>query len=393
MTTSGTKKNGPQTILGVVAEPFDGIGYVRFAQPFTRLAERGLELRTLGRSIELHASPLGFVPDAALLDDVIALVFPQMVASPRTADGRRVEVARFLCEEAVRRSIPIVYSVDDHLDDMDPSNPGFEAVHDSIENLQRVRRHADALIVTTAALERSLANWQRPTFLLPNTIDPRRLHARPRRGGKARIGWAGSSSHIEDLLMLLPALERLAARTEFDLVVFGLTDRPLATQLAEIRRHRRNFSAAQRERASRFIELCRRLESLSVDHRPFTPIDNFLETLPQLDLAIGVCPLRDTPFNRHKSALKFYEYAAVGTLTVASAVEPYLDEVSVTVPNDAAAWADTLERFLLDPVARDAELKRQQAFVLQQRTIDVWAERWERAFAEIHSLRSLSLQS
>ena len=53
---------------------------------------------------------------------------------------------------------------------------------------------------------------------------------------------------------------------------------------------------------------------------------------------MGLCPLLDTPRNRFRSALKFYEYAASGSVTVASRVSPFADEVSITTANDTVEW-------------------------------------------------------
>jgi hypothetical protein len=105
-------------------------------------------------------------------------------------------------------------------------------------------------------------------------------------------------------------------------------------------------------------------------------MERYFDALPALDLDLGLCPLVDAAFNRHKSAIKFYEYAVTGTMTVASRVVPYLDEVSVTVPDDTDAWSDAMEHWLLDERARDEELERQRAFVLRERNIERLAERW-----------------
>jgi hypothetical protein len=111
-------------------------------------------------------------------------------------------------------------------------------------------------------------------------------------------------------------------------------------------------------------------------------MESYFELLPALDLGIGLCPLIDTAFNRHKSALKFYEYAACGTMTVASAVEPYKQEVSVTVENDPDDWCEALELYLRDNERRKAELERQRRFVLAERNIEQLCHRWADALHE-----------
>jgi glycosyltransferase involved in cell wall biosynthesis len=370
-------------VLGVVGQPLSAVGYLRFAQPFSRLGERGFELRTLGSSLTLTRGRHGFEIDPALLDSVSLVIFPQMVADPVLADGTRVEVVRPLCEAAARRGIKIVYSVDDYLPAIEASNPGYERVRGSIDNLDTLREHAAAVIVTTEELRRSLAAWNRPVHLLPNTVDPDRLGRRPRTATQPRIGWAGSGSHLEDLLAVAPALAQLQQRVAYRLVLHGLTDVPFDAQAAQIRRSRAGFTHAQRARAERFLELRSLLDPLDYEHRPFVPIDAFLDGLRALDLDIGICPLLDTPFNRHKSAIKFYEYAATDSLTVASRVDPYASEVEASVPNDVQAWCECLERYLRDRPALERELARQREFVLAERTVGRWVEGWERVLTEI----------
>ena len=60
----------------------------------------------------------------------------------------------------------------------------------------------------------------------------------------------------------------------------------------------------------------------------------------------------------------------MGSFCAASDVEPYRGEVSVTVPNGAACWIDTLTPWLLDREAREAEAARQREFVLDHRSSD-----------------------
>jgi len=379
----GTTAVSCRRVLGLIGGPLSGVGYVRFVQPFEQLRSRGFELATLPDSLRLTRGPGGYEPDPALLDGVSLLVFPQMVLAPVLADGSRVNVVRPLCAEARRRGIPIVYSVDDYLPEIEEHNPEYERIRGSHDNLRAILDEADAILATTEPLRESLAPLGKPVHLLPNAIDPARWRLRPRRADELRVGWAGSGSHLDDLRMLLPALRQLQRRVECRFVMLGLTDLPLGEQVRRIKRDRRGYTRAQRSRAERFLEVARQLRGLRHEHVPFRPMDRYFEALPALDLDLGVCPLLDAPFNRHKSAIKFYEYAATGTMTVASDVPSYRDEVSVTVPDDAGAWCDALEHWLRDDRARDEELERQRAFVLEHRNIEKLADRWAGALESI----------
>jgi glycosyltransferase involved in cell wall biosynthesis len=61
----------------------------------------------------------------------------------------------------------------------------------------------------------------------------------------------------------------------------------------------------------------------------------------------GLAPLHESRFNAHKSAIKVYEYAALGLPTIASAVVPYLDVIQdsrtgMLVSNTTAEWFESL---------------------------------------------------
>ena len=371
--------------LAVMDDVVTGVTYVRFHQPFEHLRERGFELGTLGASLTLTRTARGYEPDGKILDGVSTLIFPQMVAAPVLADGSRLLLVEPLGELARARGIPVVYSVDDYLEGVEALNPSYETIAGAPENLRALLDGADAFFVTTPVLAETLAPRGKPVHVLPNAVDPKRWKARPRAGGGLRVGWAGSSCHIDDLLMVLPAIRELQKRLDFVFVLLGLTSRPLDVEVREIRRNRGGFTPSQKDRAEAFLSLASEFRAIRHRHVLFSGIDAYFDSLSAADLDVGICPLLDTPFNRHKSALKFYEYAAAGTMTVASAVPPYLGEVTASSPNDAAAWADSLERWLRDAPARDAELARQRDFVLRERNIERLRDRWEQALLTVSS--------
>lgn len=370
-------------VLGVISSETDGVSYVRFRVPFEALADDGFALETLGTSMTLTRTSEGYAPGPTILDGVDVVMFPQMVAAPVLADGHRLEIAAPLCSAARARGIPIVWSVDDHLPDMTALNPAFGTARESAGNQKTIADSCDALIVSTDALGRSLARLGKPVYRIPNAVAPGHWTARPRRATELRIGWSGSSSHLEDLLMVVPALVRLRRKVPFRFVLQGLSEAPLSSVLEAIERDRESFLPEQRERADHVERLCAALDELEWTHVPFVPVRDFFSVLPALDLDIGICPLVDNAFNRHKSANKFYEYAVTETVTVASDVGPYVGEVAPAVENDPESWCAALEELARDPRMRETTLGRQRELVLAEKTIDNTRPDWCRALREI----------
>jgi len=84
-------------------------------------------------------------------------------------------------------------------------------------------------------------------------------------------------------------------------------------------------------------------------------------------------------FNEAKSCVKFYEYAATGTVTVASDVVPYNQEVGYCAKNTQKDWYDKLERLIIDKDFREELLEKQQKFVFKNRDIKKNIKLWEKA--------------
>lgn len=379
----------PVKVLAVLGDPRSGVGYVRFELPFRDLD--GYEIDYLGSRLTLERRGDRYVPQPTLLDGVQMLIFPQMVAAPQLPGGDKIHLVEPLCDLAARRNVPVVYSVDDDLQALDPRNPGLDSIREAEENLRQLLERADAYIVTTEPLKQALATHGKPTFVLPNTVDPQDWTTRPESHGDGplRIGFAGSSSHLDDLAFVLPALRKLRSKVDFSFHLLGLTDRSIAEELDGIRSHSRDFSEDQRDRARLFREIAEQLEELHCDHTPFQDVGRYRANLAALDLDLGLCPLLDTSFNRCKSALKFYEYAMVGTPAIASDVVPFRGEMSPTVPNDVNSWVDCLQELAGDPDRRRRLLNRQRSFVLDHRLRAAWADRWSSSLENILTGRSV----
>ncbi len=363
-----------------MAEPPDAVGYVRFVQPFQVLDRLGYRLRTLGGRLRLLPGPGGARPDPALLDGVDLVLVPQMVAAPTLPSGERLDLVGWVLDHARDRGVPVVYALDDHPEHLGPSNPGYEAALEWRPTLRSLRAEADGFLVSTPALGEAFQHPRRPLRVVPNMVDPRRWGPRVSVPGNVRLGWAGSASHLEDLREILPALERLRRRMAFTLVVFGLVNRPLGAEIREVRVTRPHLRGYRRERAELFLEVAGRLEALGCVHVPFVRLEAYFRVLPGLGLDVAVAPLSDSPFNRFKSALKYYEYAMAGAASVASAVGPYEGEPELlTCPNEDAAWEQTLEALLRDAPRRRAVARRQSAWVRAHRDIARGASLWDEA--------------
>ena len=374
--------NSRLTALGVIPPAPTGVTQVRFFRPFAGLRERGIALRTLPERLQFRRAADGWRLDPQLLDGIDLVLLPQMALPLPDPEGGRIDAVGDLCRQAREREIPVVYSADDHVEAIGRTNPARDRVASVEASPRALIERSDAVIVTTEILRDALKLGDKPAYVLPNTVDtewPRRRQ----RGGRPRLGWAGSASHLEDLLFLLPAIRALQTRFDFEFTVFGLIERDLRDEAESVRGCLMRLAPAARERAALFLELIDRLAEVRHRHVPFVPVQSFPQALADLDWDIGLCPLLDTPFNRCKSALKFYEYAACGSATVASAVPPYDREVQPVVPNDATDWIEALAPLLARREQTAALADVQAAWVREHRDARRWHDAWSNTLRQI----------
>jgi hypothetical protein len=132
------------------------------------------------------------------------------------------------------------------------------------------------------------------------------------------------------------------------------------------------------------------VKSLKMIHKPFCPPEIHPMILGSLDLDIGIAPLTDTKFNRAKSSLKFYEYAATGTVTLASDIPPYKGECNYTAKNTYKDWYKKLEKLIVDREFRNKLQIKQSEWVKKHNSLEAIALLWEKACQKPGGLKVLN---
>lgn len=227
----------------------------------------------------------------------------------------------------LKGKIHLVLDLDDNYHQLDPSNPRFAQLTAVRDVITRVVATVDEVIVSTEPLRDFYRTFNDRITVLPNML-PAELFGgggvQPNRPGPLRIGWQGGFSHHADLQILkavLPAIHDEFPDIRF--IFFGNAP-PLKIPNAEF-----------------------------VGPVSFAA---FPATLARLRLDIGLAPLADTPFNRHKTNLKWLEYAALRIPVVASDIVPYARSIESGVDGFLAAtpgdWVRDLGRLIRDPGLR-----------------------------------------
>lgn len=235
----------------------------------------------------------------------------------------------------------LVYDLDDDLLNVPRDHPDARVLRPKAKTVKRMLGHADRVLVSTSTLADSLRGSCVDTARVSNLLDERLWGSvkPPRRDvgphqGPVRVLCMGTATHDADFAMIEPALARVAqvfaGRVRFDMLGFS-----------------------SRKRLPEWVHRLGLPPAASASYPGFV---NWIVHQPAWD--IGLIPLVDTKFNRCKSPLKTWDYAALGLAILASDVAVYRGSVAdgrggTLVANHEDAWYAAVCRLV-----RDTELRR-----------------------------------
>lgn len=260
------------------------------------------------------ASELGLI-DAAII---------QRTALPR-------QLVSVLLKTFRKSNIPYLFSIDDDLLNVPKEKDPKGIYKGYASTLRQLLSEAKVVTVSTEPLRKAIAPFAKQVDLLPNRLSNRLWTEAPgtlrRHENVIRALYLGTLTHDDDLGMILPALDAIAAKNDrFRCALIGVS----ADQ---------NLLAGREEWLEQ-IEI----PSEAKSYDKFVPW--LLRHAPQFDFAIA--PLTDTPFNELKSSLKLYDYAGMGLPVLVSDVSTYRN-LARTCPqveliaNTTEAWEIALQ--------------------------------------------------
>lgn len=254
-----------------------------------------------------------------------------------------------------------VYELADDLSSIQQWNPVYFFYQDK-ENLDLVYRLAslcDALQVTCPELEHLYGHLNRNVIVFPNQISDV-PEERPRADKEITIiGWAGSHGHLEDIEEIAPSLINWI-KTRTDVRLHLMCSEPI-------------------------WKLFEALPDRNKRHFPTGSIEDYYGFLAGLD--IGLAPLKNTPFNRSRSDVKFLEYAVSGVVPVVQSLQPYLETVAhgktgfvfkdsselisiletiANAPSSVRRVASAARRYVIEHRMEAAHVKERLSFYLEQ---------------------------
>lgn len=295
--------------------------------------------------------------------------------------------------EFKKRGKRVLYDLDDDIWNVSKDNPSQLVSNAMKDQYEGMIKEADACITPSKVLAKKFKkHFKKDIFLCPNGIDTALYQERPHREEETlKIGYMGAASHWKDLQLIGSVIAELSKKHDFLFTIYGLTGEPMeAAMYAYQKELQYNFQPEKTAYMKAALGFYEQLQNTRFWHVPFMPPELHPRTLAMCDLDIGIAPLEDSVFNSAKSNIKFYEYASVGTVTLASDVLPYSDEVNYTAKNTFKDWTNKLERLIVDKEFRNKILASQQKWVRENRYVDVIGLPWELACQKKSKLKTLN---
>ncbi len=237
-------------------------------------------------------------------------------------------------EEARKSSKFVVYELDDLLLEIPEQHPDYSYYTASRSAILQAVVEADAVVGSTPAICEYLEQFNPSTHLWENYLDDSLWSfSTPNQAPDhtpIRIGYMGGHSHIHDLNLIIPALQRILTQFSHQVQIsfYGIQPPSLL----------KNFS--------------------NVDWIPvaFGSYRDFAAYFQHQNCDIFLAPLESNLFNHCKSHLKFLEYGALGVPGVYSRVRPYERLVDQGqngfLASDNDEWETYLTRLIVDPELR-----------------------------------------
>lgn len=259
----------------------------------------------------------------------------------------------------------IVYDLDDALDLIDTTNPFYHNVKKDVNSQKEMFKYADHITVATIGLlNYARSKTDKPITVIPNGYNPSEwTYDRPQREG-IRIGFAGSTTHVDDLIMVLPSIINLQKKYDIRFLIMGFGNTTYEAWLRDFR-----FSGATEEAQKALNKLVPLMRQINFEWVPYIDFDFYPSTLINMSLDIGICPLKNTPFNNCRSASKAMEYTLAGALALASDTEAYRnDPTSILVKDNE--WEEQLEFYVRNKEIRQKLQNEHLRWIQENRNVD-----------------------
>jgi glycosyltransferase involved in cell wall biosynthesis len=235
-------------------------------------------------------------------------------------------------------NIPVIMDTDDNIEAVRPYNPGYRGYHPKSEALIFGKK-MDELVYAITCSTKNLVDWHKNKnkckyiYELPNSLnlDLRGFKSEKEKNGKINIGWIVSGGHFENYKIIeQPVIDILEKYPQVVFYCMAMYGKETWGNVPD--------------------KLKKRIKRID-----WVPFKEWPKHLADLNLDIGLAPLKDNLFNRAKSNLRWMEYSAYEIASIVSPVEAYQnvkDGKTGLKCQESSEWFEAMERLILDKKLR-----------------------------------------
>lgn len=288
--------------------------------------------------------------------------------------------------------VPCIYEIDDFLHGVHRLSSAHYAYNtetqkDRFANIDSFLQKSTAVTVTTEYLKKMYSKYNKEIYVLPNSIDfeiyqdtiltlreiERLKH---KQNGEIWLGWAGSNTHLPDLLQAKDAVIQILRDFPQVKLALGGWDGSFHDKEGNIIAHELNP-----------------WKDIPANRKVVIPWATDMKDYPKMliNFDIGIAPLEDNTFNRCKSNIKFLEYSACGVPVIASDVDPYSNtitegETGLLVKTKGCVFSDwykKIKRLVLDEQLRLKLAENATSLVKRGFNIEKNIDQWKDVYLDI----------
>jgi glycosyltransferase involved in cell wall biosynthesis len=259
----------------------------------------------------------------------------------------------------------LIYELDDNVWELPEINPAYQILTAHKEGFLSCIRQADVISVSTRNLAKAVRRHIRPLINqqtgkgIPIVVTENRMDTRmfcpAEEHEELVVGWAGSTSHMGDLLLLTEAIQNISAETP-KLATFEFRGLVPPKDLALLP---------------------------TVRHKPWLPLPEYGIRMPRWGWSIALAPVTVCEFNEAKSNIKMIEAGWCRIPCLASHTDQYDrfcshdPELRWLLCAGWSVWERKIRELINDKDRRKDLGRRMREVVMQYYTFDTPHEGWE----------------
>lgn len=334
---------------------FGGVGYYRIVKPAQYL-EKYFDVDVYGSNLTTFGKTQ---PEMwKNIFEKYDLVYPRHVDSISGGNAMLAMADHF--------GKKVFMDLDDNYMEVKPDSPAYTDYHPgSVKQVitKTIMSLCDAVTVSTEPLKEAYKDINKNVYVCPNFNDYRDWMHMPTKHNDQiiRLGWAGSTTHDEDLALIVPPVKHLLEKyknLEFH-ILGGIPHEKIV-----------DFKAKFGKKMKKKVYI----------HFGTPSWTGYPERLAEMGWDIGIAPLVDDGFTVCKSHIKWMEYAMIGIPCVASKVYPYYKDIfkHKTITDGETGFLATTQDEWIDKLSKlieDHKLRKKIAINAYNHITENW--QWE----------------